>query len=82
MIVGNGAGSDYSVDALVNLDLNVIEFLRRFQYGLYVIISTRYCLLKFVLLDLFYHEKVNHAEKTLGVMTSPDGNSVASLQMF
>jgi hypothetical protein len=58
MIVGDGAGFDYLVDVLVNLDLNVIEFLRRFQYGLYVIIFTRYCLLKFVLLDLFYHEKV------------------------
>ncbi len=58
MIVSNGAGFDYSVDVLVNLDLDVIEFLHRFQYGLYMIIFTRYCLLKFVLLDLFYHEKV------------------------
>jgi hypothetical protein len=58
MIVGNGARFDYLVDVLVNLDLDVVKFLRRFQYGLYVIIFTRYCLLKFVLLDLFYHEKV------------------------
>jgi hypothetical protein len=58
MIIGNGAGLDYLVDVLVNLDLDVVEFLRRFQYGLYVIIFTRYCLLKFVLLDSFYHEKV------------------------
>ncbi len=58
MIVGDGAGFDYSVDVLVNLDLNVVEFLRRFQYGLYLIIFTRYCLLKFVLLDSFYREKV------------------------
>ncbi len=58
MIIGNGAGFNYLVDVLVNLDLNVIEFLRRFQYGLYVIMFTRYCLLKFVLLDLFYQEKV------------------------
>ncbi len=59
MIIGNCAEFDYSVDVLVNLDLNVVEFLRRFQYGLYVIIFTRYCLLKFVLLDSFYREKVN-----------------------
>ena len=58
MIVSNGAGFNYLVDVLGNLDLNVIEFLHRFQYGLYVIIFTRYCLLKFVLLDSFYHEKV------------------------
>jgi hypothetical protein len=58
MIVGDGAGFDYSVDVLVNSDLDVIEFLRRFQYGLYVIIFTRYCLLKFVLLDSFYCETV------------------------
>ncbi len=58
IFVGDGAEFDYSVDVLVNLDLNVLEFLRRFQYGLYVIIFTRYCLLKFVLLDSFYHEKV------------------------
>jgi hypothetical protein len=59
MIVGDGAGFDYSVDVLVNLDLDVIKFPCRFQYGLYMIIFTRYCLLKFVLLDSFYHEKVN-----------------------
>jgi hypothetical protein len=58
MIVGDGARFDYLVDVLVNLDLNVVEFLHRFQYGLYAIIVTRYCLLKFVLLDLFYREKV------------------------
>jgi hypothetical protein len=58
MILGNGAGFDYLVDVLVNLDLNVVEFLCRIKYGLYMIIFTRYCLLKFVLLDLFYHEKV------------------------
>ncbi len=45
---------------MVNLDLDVIAFLCRFQYGLYVIIFTRYCLLKFVLLDSFYHKKVIH----------------------
>jgi hypothetical protein len=28
------------------------------------------------------HKSVNHAEKTLGAMTSPDGNSAASLQMI
>jgi hypothetical protein len=60
MIVGDGAGFDYPVDVLVNLDLDVVEFLRRFLYGLYVIIFTRYCLLKFVLLDSFYCEKVQH----------------------
>jgi hypothetical protein len=27
------------------------------------------------------HESANHAKKTLGVMTSPDGNSDASIQM-
>jgi hypothetical protein len=58
VIVSNGAGFNYLVDVLVNLDLNVVEFLCRFQYGLYVIIFTRYCLLKFVLLDSFYREKV------------------------
>ncbi len=58
MIVGDGTWFDYSVDVLVNLDLNVVEFLCRFQYGLYVIIFTRYFLLKFMLLDSFYHEKV------------------------
>ncbi len=60
MIVGDSAKFNYLVDVLVNLDLNVAEFLHRFQYGLYVTIFTRYCLLKFVLLDLFYHEKVHH----------------------
>ncbi len=60
MIVGNGAGFDYLVNVLVNLDLNVIKFLCRFQYGLYVIIFTRYCLLKFMLLDLFYCEKLTY----------------------
>ena len=45
MIVGDGAGFDYSVDVLVNLDLDIVEFLRRFQYGLYVIIFIRYCYL-------------------------------------
>ncbi len=63
MIVGNGAGFDYLVDVLVNLDVDVIDFLHRFQYGLYVIIFTRYCLLKFVLLDLFYREKVKSLTK-------------------
>ena len=58
MIIGNGVGFDYLVDVLVNLDLDVVEFLCKFQYGLYMIIFTRYCLLKFVLLDSFYHEKV------------------------
>jgi hypothetical protein len=58
MIIGDGAGLDYLVGVLVNLDLDVVEFLHRFQYGLYVIIFTRYCLLKFVLLDLFYREEV------------------------
>ena len=28
------------------------------------------------------HKKVNHVEKTLGAMTSPDGNSSAKLQMM
>jgi len=28
------------------------------------------------------HKNVDHAEKTLGAMTSPDGNSVASIQMM
>jgi hypothetical protein len=58
MILGNGAGFDYLVDVLVNLDLNVVKFLCRIKYGLYMIFFTRYCLLKFMLLDLFYHEKV------------------------
>ncbi len=65
MIIGNGAGFDYSMDVLVNLDLDVIKFLRRFQYGLYVIIFTRYCLLKFVLLDSFYREKVEVQEESV-----------------
>ncbi len=60
MIIGNGAGFDYLVDLLVNLDLDVVKFLRRFQYGLYVTIFTRYCLLKFMLLDSFYREKVGN----------------------
>jgi hypothetical protein len=38
MIVGDGAGFDYLVYVLVNLNLNVVKFLHRFQYGLYVII--------------------------------------------
>jgi hypothetical protein len=38
MIVGDGARFDYLVDVLVNLDLDVVKFLCRFQYGLYVII--------------------------------------------
>jgi hypothetical protein len=58
MIIGNGAGFNYLVDVLVNLDLNVVKFLLRFQYGLYVTTFTRYGLLKFVLLDSFYREKV------------------------
>ncbi len=61
MIIGNGARFDYSVDVLVNLDLNVVKFLLRFQYGLYVIIFTGYRLLKFMLLDSFYRKKV-HAQ--------------------
>jgi hypothetical protein len=65
MIVGDGAGFNYSVDVLVNLDLNVVEFLRRFRYDLYVIIISRYCLLKFVLLDSFYREKVGPTHKCL-----------------
>jgi hypothetical protein len=60
MIIGNGAGFDYLVDLLVNLDLDVVKFLRRFQYGLYVTIFTTYCLLKFMLLDSFYREKVGN----------------------
>jgi hypothetical protein len=28
------------------------------------------------------HKSVNHAEKTISAMTSPDGNSGASLQMI
>ncbi len=28
------------------------------------------------------HKSINHVEKTLGAMTSPDGNSAASLQMI
>jgi hypothetical protein len=28
------------------------------------------------------HKSINHAEKTLGAMTSPDGNSTVSLQMI
>jgi hypothetical protein len=28
------------------------------------------------------HKKVNHAEKMLGVMTSPDGKSEASIAMM
>jgi hypothetical protein len=58
MIVSDGAGFNYLVDVLVNLDLDVVKFLRRFQYGLYVIIFTRYCVLKFMLLEPFYREKV------------------------
>jgi hypothetical protein len=40
------------VDVLVNLDLDVAKFLHRFQYGLYMNFLNRYCLLRFVLLDL------------------------------
>jgi hypothetical protein len=70
MIIGDGAGFDYLVDVLVNLDLGVIKFLRRFQYGLYVIIFTRYCLLKFMLLDLFYREKVMAVVATMKAVTT------------
>jgi hypothetical protein len=58
MIIGDGAEFNYLVDVLVNLDLDVIKLIRRFQYGLYVIFFTRYCLLRFVLLDSFYRKKV------------------------
>ena len=75
MIVGDGAGFDYSVDVLVNLDLDVIKLLCRFQYGLYVIIFTRYCLLKFVLRDSFYREKVKKwgTQSPLGQWGAPLG---------
>ena len=60
MIVGDGAGFDYLVDVVLVLDviLDVVKFLRSFQYGLYVIIFTSQCLLQIVLLNSFYHEKV------------------------
>jgi hypothetical protein len=32
--------------------------------------------------ELISHKKVSHAEKTLGAMTSPDGNSTASIVMM
>jgi hypothetical protein len=32
--------------------------------------------------ELISHKKVSHAEKTLGAMTSPDGNSTASIAMM
>ncbi len=28
------------------------------------------------------HKSIDHAKKTLGAMTSPDGNSIASIQMM
>ncbi len=40
MIAGDGAKFNYLMDVLVDLDLNFIEFLRRFQYGFYVILFT------------------------------------------
>jgi hypothetical protein len=58
MIAGNGAKFNYFMDVLVDLDLDFVEFLRRFQYGFYVILFTGYFLLKFVLLDSFYSRKV------------------------
>ncbi len=41
MIIGNGAGFDYLVDVVLDVVLNIVEFLHSFQYGLYVIIFTR-----------------------------------------
>ncbi len=32
--------------------------------------------------ELISHKKVSHAEKTLGAMTSPDGNSMVSIAMM
>ena len=64
MIVGDGAKLDYLVDIVLDLVLDVVEFLCIFQYGLYVNIFTSSCLLKIVLLDSFYHEKVLHLVQT------------------
>ncbi len=40
MIVVGGVDFDYLVDGVLGLDLNVVEVLRSFQYGLYVNIFT------------------------------------------
>jgi hypothetical protein len=40
MIVSDGAGFDYLVDVVMDVDLDVVEFLRSFQYGHYVILFT------------------------------------------
>jgi hypothetical protein len=40
MIVGNGAGFNYLVNVVLDVVLDVVEFLRSFQYGLYMIIFT------------------------------------------
>jgi hypothetical protein len=40
MIVGNGAEFDYLVGVGLDLVLDVVEFLHRFHYGLYVSIFT------------------------------------------
>ena len=40
MIVGYGAGFDYLVNVVLDVVLDVVKFLRGFQYGLYMIIFT------------------------------------------
>jgi hypothetical protein len=40
MIVGNGAEFDYLVGVVLDLVLDVVEVLGRFQYGLYMSIFT------------------------------------------
>jgi hypothetical protein len=40
MIVPNGAGFDCLVDVVLDVVFDVVEFLRSFQYGCYVIIFT------------------------------------------
>jgi hypothetical protein len=40
MIVSDGAGFDYLMGMVLDGVLDFVEFLRSFQYGLYVIIFT------------------------------------------
>ncbi len=40
MIVGDGAEFDYLMDMVLDVIFDFVEFLRSFQYGLYVIIYT------------------------------------------
>jgi len=52
MIVGDGARFNYLVDVVLDVILDVVKFLRSFQYGLYAIIITSQCLLQMCYLTL------------------------------